>query len=202
MIIDFLFQAQLITLLGIILSSCIFGWISLQQSNWKWFQNDAAEPVTALANENTKPTLVNFNIIRCRIRIDCSGTSGSASFVVSMEYSTDNTNWYEFGYSPVAWDYADGLATEGVPTTTYKLTGTNAHKAYFESDSYPETFAVGNIAEIDFTIKPTGNIGNLKTYYFRLLLNGNPMDLVSGKTHPQILAGMAADRRALPLFLP
>lgn len=138
------------------------------------------------------------------------GTNGIQEFAYLCGYAVNGDALYvssaylEVCYviSPIIWDYDDGLATEGVPTTTYLLTGTDAHKAYFESDSYPETFTVGNLAELDFTIKPTGNIGNLKTYYFRILGDGVALDLVAGKTHPQILTGTAADRRALPLFLP
>lgn len=61
-------------------------WFAQQQSNWKFFQDDAFEPTIQLADENVKPTLADSNIIRCRVAINTFDTG-----IVSMQYSTETS---------------------------------------------------------------------------------------------------------------
>ena len=83
--------------------------------NWKIFANNAAEPSTQLANENTKPTLADSSIIRLRVTLAETGDANGGNEAWSLQYDTDSgfSSPQSFGAAPQHWNYADGLGTEG-----------------------------------------------------------------------------------------
>ena len=166
-----------------------------EQRNWKWFEDDAAEPVQQLAAENVKPTLPdNTSIIR--LRIDITETAGESGNVASsLEYSLNDADWVAFDAGN-HWNYGDGQATEGNVTTTYKLTGTDAHGEYQESDSNNQTFGSSNSTETDWAIQPTANVSAETTYYFRMLISDVEVPLGGGEAHPQVLTAEAPEPSA------
>lgn len=141
------------------------------QQNWRWYQNNAAEPTIALANQNTAPNLTDTNIIRLRVGIgESGGASGSGE--VTLEYSTDDINFTAFG-SGNHWNYANGLATEGNTITGNLLTTQDGQGLYHESGSISESIAANQTSkEMDFSIQQTGTALADTTYYFRTLLAG------------------------------
>jgi len=163
------------------------------QRNWKWFEDDAAEPTTQLADENVKPTLAD-NTSNIRLRIDLSETAGGSANnqTITLEYSTNDTDFTAFGAAN-HWDYADGLATEGNTVTSFKLTGTDTYAVYEEGGGANFTYAANNLAEWDVTLVPTANVSDNTTYYFRASLEGTEVPLDSGKTHPQVLTAEAPE---------
>ena len=141
-----------------------------RQQNWKWFADDAAEPTSQLANENVAPTLASSNIIRLRVTIaEVGGATGSGA--VSVEYSTDDTNFTAFGAGN-HWNYANGQATAGNTTTTFKTSDATTNGLYHESGTLSETWAASAIRELDFAVQQTAGASPGTLYYFRLLIAG------------------------------
>jgi hypothetical protein len=173
-------------------------WTTIQE-NWKWFQNDAVEPITSLADENVKPTLLNdSNIIRLRTTLR-SMLGGGTYNNCYLEYSTDQVNWNAFG-AGAHWNYANGQATEGDATTTYKTTDGSTYGKYHESATISETWVTPGIyLEIDWAIVPTANVQTSTTYYFRM--DGSGLDLLSEHTYPQVLTAGPPHRTTAPLPL-
>lgn len=80
--------------------------------NWRVYEDDAAEPTSALANENTRPTLANLNLIR--MRMNCSNVVGGGGYstIGKLRYTTDIT---ETEYN--AADYEPDNGSETNPWT-------------------------------------------------------------------------------------
>ncbi|MBI3406941.1 MAG: hypothetical protein HY040_01110 [Planctomycetes bacterium] len=154
--------------------------------NWRWYQDDAAEPSTALAGENTAPALSdNTSIVRLRLAWKCSGGT-VAGATATLEYSTDDTNFTALG-SGNAWNYANGQGTNGNTTTTFKTSTGTVHGVYAEDALQSDTGGSTNaVIEMDWAIKPTGTVAAGTLYYFRQKHGGTVITLGSGKTHAQI----------------
>ena len=159
-----------------------------EQRNWKWFSDSNAEPVggDALAGENTEPTLSDSSIIRLRIDITETGGDSNANSPVTLEYSTDDTNWNSFGAAPQHWNYANGLGTDGNATTTYLLTGTTEHGEYIEAGTGNRAFTAALSTEIDIAIQQTASASGSQQYYFRVSVGGAVVSLGSGETHASV----------------
>lgn len=162
-----------------------------KQQNWRWYADGVAEPTTALANENTAPTLANSAIIR--LRISTIATGGLITNpVYTVLYSTDNTNFTAFGAGN-HWNYANGSATEGNTTTTFLTTDGTTHGLYCESGTVTNANIVATfVEEIDVAIQQTANATGSTLYYFRLAIGGAEVVLNSGKTHAQVTTAAAA----------
>jgi len=158
-------------------------WFAQFQSNWKFFQDDAAEPTEQLEEENVTPTLENNNIIRCRVAVNTFGMEG-ATGIVSMQYSTDDVNFSDVGSYPYDWVYANGKGDEFSQVSTFKLSNSTLYGNYYESGTLSKYFDIG-YQEIDFAIQPLKALYNT-TYYFRLLLDGGEISPESGLSHPQV----------------
>ncbi len=160
-----------------------------RQQNWRWYDNDAAEPSNPLADENVAPSiLLDKGIVRLRVTVaEIGGTSGSGT--ITLEYSTDDTN-----FSPVGaqgdqaehWNYANGLATPGGTTTTYKTTDATTHGLYHESGTTSESWAANAIREMDIALAPAAWCEQA-TYYFRVKIGVNVVPLNTGESHPSIV---------------
>lgn len=155
-----------------------------QQQNWKWFQDDAAEPSTPLANENTAPTLGNNTSI-LRLRVSVSDVDGQTSAAWSAEYSTDDSSFTAMG-SGNAWNYANGQGANGSATTTFKTSDGTEHGNYHEDGSGSEGITSGKSKEVDFALLPTATVAPNTLYYFRVKIGGVAVTLASGKSHPQL----------------
>ena len=156
-----------------------------KQQNWRWYANNAAEPSTALADENTAPVvLTSTAIIRLRFTIaETGGTAGSGA--VTLEYSFDDTTWYAFG-AAAQWNYANGAAAEGGTTTGFLTTDADTHGLYHENATRSETWAIAAARELDFAIVPIAGILTLGTVYFRAKIAGAEVVLNGGEAHPSI----------------
>lgn len=154
-----------------------------KQQNWNIFIDDAAEPIVALAAENAAAQLNNTGIHRLRLTIaETGGASGSGA--VTLQYSTDNSNFTAFGAGN-AWNYANGQATDAGTTTTFKTTDGTTHGLYHENGTGSESWAANAVRELDIAIQPTGTAVANTLYYFRAHIAGTEVPLNTGKTHPQ-----------------
>jgi hypothetical protein len=163
-----------------------------KQQNWKWFANDAAEPSTTLAAENAVPTVAtNTAIIRLRLTIAETGAV-SGSGAVTLDYSIDGgSTWTTLGSSAL-WNYANGLATAGGTTTTFKTTDGITHGLYHESGTLSETWAASAVRELDVAIVPVGATLPLGTYQFRAKIGGTAVPLNTGKSYPSLTLSVPA----------
>lgn len=163
-----------------------------KQQNWRWYQDDAAEPVNALANENIKPTLSdNTNKIRLRVCVNETGGKADNSVTITVQYSLNDIDFTAFGAAN-HWNYADGQAIEGNTTTTFKLSDTTTHNEYCESGANVVSIGASTINELDICIKPTTTVQANTTYYFRILGDAVVIPLNTGETHSQVLTAATA----------
>ena len=96
-------------------------WYASSQRNWRIYQDDFAEPMSALATENTLAHLLNnTDIIRLRATLASLGT-GPGSIPGELAYSLDSLTWTPFG-ALNEWNYANGKATEGDDVFSLLLT--------------------------------------------------------------------------------
>ena len=158
---------------------------TLEQEYWRWYQDDGAEPTSALASEVTKPTLADYEKIRLRVNIDETG-GDTGTLTLNLQYSTDEVSWYDFG-SSAHWNWADGQATAGDTLTGYKLTSSNALGQYHEAAGVDDNMGAYNIEEFDCCIQQTSNCLSSTTYYFRVLNSTTEVPLADTQTHPQVL---------------
>jgi hypothetical protein len=161
--------------------------------NWKWYANNAAEPSTQLANENTKPTLTDDSIVRLRVNVCEEGGANGTNSAWSLQYDTTSsfTSPQDLGAAQ-HWNYADGAATEGSTISGFLLSDTNFLGLYYESGTYSNLLGKDDDEESDFAIQPTANVSAETTYYFRVLIGGTPIPLGGGETYPQVLTAAAA----------
>ena len=145
--------------------------------SWWWFENNAAEPSVQLANEVTAPTLADESIIRLRWCVNETGGLDPPSgplFRIQVEDTTDNPGaWNTLGAGQ-AFNWANGLGTEGNAITAVITTaGATVLGFYQESDALAQTpLAKNNHIEWDAAIVPVnGNYTGGNTYTFRLQID-------------------------------
>ena len=157
------------------------------QGSWRFFQDDAVEPVTPLSGQNVKPTLAGSNIIRLRAMIYAPiGVTGK----VSLQYGPPFT---DLGPSE-EWDYANWRGNEGDQIANFLITPISDYKGkYYESGVLEEGLGLG-WTEVDFAIQPTGSAIAGQTYYFRLNFlrtdiseDASEMPRDTGIDYPQVL---------------
>lgn len=161
------------------------------QGSWRWYQNDAAEPTTALAGQNVEPTLAagTLNtVIRLRVAVDNLGGTASSG-AVKLQASTDNVSFFDFYGSGglIGWAYGDGAATDGAQVSTNLLTGVSVRGNYHENSTGSESFADADPArELDFSFYAVNGVVSYSTrYYFRLVIGSQ---IATGGTHPSIIS--------------
>ena len=116
-----------------------------EQRNWRFYENNAAEPSVALAALNTKPTLADHtSIIRLRVVLnETGGKKGTNTYKIYVS-TTGAFSGEEVELSTsAAFNYANGLATEGDTVTSYLATHDHANAdalgEYHESGTGIET---------------------------------------------------------------
>jgi len=155
--------------------------------NWRFYKDDGAEPTADYAAENTTFTLPR-NDRKARLRITIADTGGKAGngLAVTLQYSYDDSTFYNFGPS-ADWNYADGQATDGNVLTGLKLTDSSAAGEYIETASNAVSFAASTATELDICIAGVSGIVNPSdVYYFRVVIDGATVPLDSGETHPYL----------------
>jgi hypothetical protein len=163
-----------------------------KQYNWRFYEDDGAEPTNPLANENATPTLLNSNKIRLRVQpVETGRQTDGRNLWIEFQYSTDDANWNAPG-AGAEWNYADGQATEGNTIAGFKLSLSNLAAQYVESEWTAGTFThtAGKKAEWDICLVPTATVQPGIKYYFQLYYyNGwvNPILLGPGQTHPSVI---------------
>ena len=176
------------------------------QGNWRWMDDDAAEPTVALADENVSPTLGNNNdIFRLRVRIfEVGGDSGQKNGYWKIQHSTNESDWTDLDVAN-HFNYANGQAIENGIVTTNKLSDTSGKGPCRESVGVT-TFDMGAASdyEFDFAIVPTGNVSGSTLYYFRILNSsdgtGYAEIAVNSETHPQLTTASSVNHYTLEAF--
>lgn len=162
-----------------------------KQQNWRWYQNNAAEPTVALAAENTAPSvLVTDGIIRLRLTIAETGGTDGSNKAITLEYSTDESTWTAFGTSAL-FNYANGAATGGNTIAGRLLSDSDTSGKYHENGSTQESWTANNILEMDFAISTVAGKKPLGTYYFRAKQAGTEVPLNTGETHPSLVLAVS-----------
>lgn len=156
-----------------------------RQKNWKFYENNAAEPTVQVAAENTTAPVNIGNIYRLRLQIHETGGKQGTNNSFKLQYSTDDTNFTDLGGANV-WNYANGAGTNGNATTSYLLTSSNAHGKYIEDASQTQTVGASSYTEIDVAIQSVSAAIHT-TYYFRAILAGSELLKENPpNTHPSV----------------
>ena len=173
------------------------------QQNWKFFENNSAEPSVQLASENVKPTLPdNTSIFRLRLSFYESGGAGFNNGYYKIQHSENESDWTDLG-SGADFNYANGLATEDNNITGHLTSDGDALGPYRESVGATTYDIVANdTPEFDFAIVPTGTVNGGTTYYFRLLTSEDGVSytevpLNTSETHPQVLTATTATPKSV-----
>ena len=174
-----------------------------EQTDWRWFQNDAIDPTTAnaFAAENTKPTLPgdeNYEVIRLRVLLQENGGAADSSKIVTLEFTGDGgTTRKLFANSGSIIDhmeYGNGLATNGDTIATTRMTNANTAGEYHEDLSGTESLAASETGlEIDFAITTTCIIPDTD-YDVRVIWDGTAVPVKSGSSIIQLRGSTAATR--------
>jgi len=165
-----------------------------KQQNWQWWDDDAAEPTSSKAAENTTVTLSSWQeVCRLRVCINETGGKGANNIAIDLEYSTDDSSFTAFG-SGNHWDYYDGKATEGDLVTGNKLSDASTAGEYSESAGGSGAFDIvaSTQTEFDICIRNTSSATGSQIYYFRVKIDGTEVPLNSGETHPNLTTAAAA----------
>ncbi len=179
------------------------GTFTPEQTDWRWFQNDAIDPTTAnaFAAENTKPTLPgdeNYEVIRLRVLLQENGGLADATKVVGLEFSGDggttqilmplNTEAEAHMY----WD--DGLAVNGNIIATTRLVNANTAGEYHEDASGTDSLAADETGlEIDFAIGSNAIMPDTD-YDVRVIWDGTAVPVKSGSSVIQLRGSTAGSR--------
>lgn len=175
---------------------------TVEQGSWRWYSDSTPDgSMTALANENSAPTLTSSQMQNASIRlrtqiIETGGASGSGGVVV--QYGGDGTNWNSLpapsggtGNQPNYWfRFADGTATGGNAVTSQLLSGTTESGKYHEDTGVSASVGASATHELDLTIGvrwPTPS----ETVKFRILYNGVPL---TGGTEITLITSSVSDR--------
>lgn len=161
-----------------------------KQHNWRWYENDGAEPTNPLADENVKPTgIQQGDVLRLRVCIKEEGGAAGSNQDLQVEYSVNETDWYSLGGQGAVdkkWRWKDGLATEHNTIAGAKLSCTTENGAYHEQPCTNFIDIGASVHhEMDITIE-NYNADAETTYYFRIMLEGSEVPLATGSTHPQV----------------
>lgn len=170
-------------------------WTDPVSYNWRWYEDDGAEPTTALAAENAVyaiPHGAYFKVLRLRIQIREQGNlGGTGTLGLKYRNATQPSIWYSVTGASSLVRYYDGQAVEGNTLAGAKLSDTDYLGKYQESD-YTQTYnaAQDSDSEYDITIR-LAPICPGYTVEFKLVFNGTEISPASGKALPSLEA--AAD---------
>lgn len=160
---------------------------SLIQGNWRWRNNDGDEnTATFKAAQNTSIVVSDYSVIRLRVRVENqSNASDQTHNVGALKYSTAAGGpFLNVGSVNSAFAYAAGTVAPSAkaPTTNSGfLTTINAAVlspyTYMSGEYFTAERDLSNnadkapispskYADLEFVIKPTGNILPSTTYYF------------------------------------
>lgn len=171
---------------------------TLKQQNWRWMANNAAEPTTPLADENTSyacTTAAYGTIWRLRVTIAETGGTGG-SITPQLQYSFDEVAWNLIGDQggTVDFNWANGAGTSNSLVTSFLTTDATAYGECHENRLNAESWTANQIRELDCAIisKTSGTLP-LGTIYFRMVNNTGTVEvpLNSGETHPSITITLA-----------
>jgi hypothetical protein len=175
------------------------------QGDWRFYADATPDSgMSALDDENTAPTLSGAQMQNAKIRlraqlIETGAVAGSGN--ITLQYGGDGTNWNTItgpsggsGNEPNYWfRFIDGAATAGQALGTQLLSDTTSSGVYHEDTGVSESVGASAVHEIDLALMVRWPAPD-ETVRFRILYNGTPVDLGSGKTEIQLITSPAAER--------
>lgn len=175
-----------------------------QVTNWRWYADNRADPIEgdSLAAESTAPVLANLtDKLRLRLQINCAGARSTNLFLYTVEYSTDQYNWYSLDSANSDFNWADGQDTDGDIVTDLLLTNSAEKNECVESAySYVQDMEAFDKWEFDLCIVPdAAEAAAGTTYYFRFYFyEDNDGSVYSELSQPSLVtpsAGIQVLRR-------
>ncbi len=146
--------------------------LSLEQLHYRFYNNNAADPTSALANEDTALTNINeYNqVMRLRISIKVTNSTLSGK-TFKLQFKEGAGAYDDVGAQGSASKirYFNGAATDQAVIANFKLTDSNVKEHYVESSpsAVMVDIAANSIGEWDFTIE-SNNASYNTTYSFRM----------------------------------
>ncbi len=170
-------------LIAVFLVAAMQGFAYFNQSNWRWYKDDAAS--TPIKGENKSITVNNTDNLRLRILLYNDGSQQLSQSAVKLQYTidTDSLNWVTisnatsnaFVLSPSSF-VTDGSATSQALTTQGEEFAFVAGKHITTSLSAALKLQTNQQTEWEYCIKPTSFALPAHYYYFRAI----PDDVSSG----------------------
>ena len=173
----------------------------IEQTDWRWFQDDAQDPslANALAAENVKPTLDdarNHGVIRLRVLLQENGGAADNNKVLKIQASGDGTNWFDAtaASGELHLFVTDGQGINNNVISTTRLTNANTAGEYREDQIGTQTIAASETGlEIDFALDAQIVVPGAD-YSFRLVWDGTVVPVKSGSSVIQLQGTAEADR--------
>ena len=177
------------------------GGATVEQEDWRWYENDAATPTISLAAEGTKPTLdgdQNYTILRLRAELRETGGGADTNKVVKLEMTEDGTNYFDIPLVSVKDAHittADGLGVNGATIAARVLPASDVSGEYHEDQNGTESLTANDRLEVDFALLMRVILPDTD-YTFRLVWDGTVVPVISGGSAIQLRGSTAATREA------
>ena len=174
----------------------------VEQVGWRWFE-DGTGSLTALAAENTKPTLPgaeNYGVIRVRIELEETGGVADTNKIVKIQYSGDaGTTNADMSLDDGSNDdfhmvIADGADTAGNTISSRLLANTTESGKYHETQVLVESLLANGNLEIDFAFWTRCVVPD-RDYQFRVFWDGAEVPVKSGSSAIQLRGSTHATRQ-------
>lgn len=159
----------------------------ISQGNWRWRKDDGTQTsATALADQNTAPTITSYDNVRLRLEFYNPQSGALPLDNTSLAYSTTGADgsWILISDTTTKNDFA--LAQSPFVTnfeaTTQQLASRTGYtfqpgKVITTLDVYTDTLLPNKSTEYEWVIKPTANAKLNTTYYFETSILGYDMPL-------------------------
>lgn len=179
--------------------------MAIVQGKWRFYTDATPDgSMTALAAENTKPTLTQSQMengkIRLRFQLHNNTGTPSANSAISFQFSEDGTNWKTFGAQNETTDQgiwfwaANGAATEGNAIGSRLLTGTDNDGIYLEQITQTDVIEANAVKEFDFAVYVHWPPPSITTIHIRVTFGGATVSLDSGAVEIQLQTPGATSR--------
>jgi hypothetical protein len=149
---------------------------NLTQGHWRWRNNDGTEKTaTWIAGQDTAITITDYKAMRLRMEV-YNGTNSTATLSRSLQYATSvNGPWFNITNNSAinAFNYGgdnsyitnNDSTTQQIVDPAYKFFPGNIVTNQYPS--YADTILNNDRREYEWCIKPTPNVQQNVTYYFK-----------------------------------
>ncbi len=172
----------------------------VEQVGWRWFL-DGTGSLTAMAAENTKPTLPgdeNYGVVRVRVELEETSGGSDSNKIVKMQMSGDDgTTWEDMVLDAAAPEkhlhVTNGADTNGNTITSRLLANTDTSGEYHEDQSGTESLLANESLEVDFALFTRVVVPD-SDYRFRMFWDGVAVPIKSGSVKIELRGSTVASR--------